>query len=170
MLSCDRSLARRVLVVHEMHDRAARDSDAPSGVRARFLDGAKRNSTMPKIVIAEADPGMRDWLGPVLAPLGAEIHEARDGNELERMIEQAGPFDLVITSSQLPVQSGLQVLARARGRGVSTPFVVVTSIHQCLLRVFVSDAEGTVLSSRVVDGDNLRTLASNLIEAGRNRA
>jgi hypothetical protein len=48
--------------------------------------------------------------------------------------------------------------------------VVVTSIHQCLLRVFVSDAEGTVLSSRVVDGDNLRTLASNLIEAGRNRA
>ncbi len=124
---------------------------------------------MPKIAIAEADAKMRAWLGPVLLPLGADLHEARDGHELEALLERKGPFDLVITSSQLPAQSGLSVLARARARGVSTPFVVVTSIHQFLLRVYVSDAEGTVLSSRVVDGDNLRTLASNLIEAGRNR-
>jgi CheY-like chemotaxis protein len=152
-----------------VRDRAAPTEDPPSGTGARYLSALEAKSMMPKIVIAEADANMRAWLGPVLAPLGARILEAKDGVELEQLLERQGPFDLVITSSQLPLQSGLSVLARVRGRGVLTPFVVVTSVHQFLLRVFVSDAEGTVLSSRVVDGDNLRTLASNLIEAARNR-
>jgi CheY-like chemotaxis protein len=152
-----------------MRDRAARRDDASVGTRAHYLRALEPTPMMPKIAIAEADANMRAWLGPVLEPLGARLHEAKDGSELESLLEREGPFDLVITSSQLPQQSGLQVLARARARGVVTPFVVVTSIHQFLLRVFVSDAEGTVLSSRVVDGDNLRTLASNLIEASRNR-
>lgn len=122
-----------------------------------------------KIAVAEADAKTRAWLRPVFVPLEASIHEAEDGAQLEELLEREGPFDLVVTSSQLPVQSGLQVLARARSRGLLTPFVVLTSIHQYLMRVFVSDAEGTVLSSRVVDGDNLRTLAARLIEAGRGR-
>lgn len=152
-----------------MRDRAAPTEDSPSGAGASYLSALEPKPMMPKIVIAEADANMRAWLGPVLAPLGARVVEAKDGVELEQLLERQGPFDLVITSSQLPLQSGLSVLARVRGRGVATPFVVVTSVHQFLLRVFVSDAEGTVLSSRVVDGDNLRTLASNLIEAARNR-
>lgn len=135
-----------------------------SAERPRFLPMS------PRIVIAEADERTREWLRPVLLPLGGRVVEAADGAELERLLDSDGPFDLVITSSQLPIQSGLSVLARARSRGVSTPFVVVTSVHANMLRVFVSDAEGTVLSSRVVDADNLRTLAMNLIESGQNHA
>ena len=121
----------------------------------------------PRIIIAEPDATTRDWLRPALVALAAQIHEVGDGNELERSLEQNGPFDLVITSAQLPMQSGLQVLARARSRGVMTPFVVMTSVHEDLLRVFVSDAEGTVLSSRMVDRDNLLSLAMSLIEASK---
>jgi DNA-binding response OmpR family regulator len=121
----------------------------------------------PRIIIAESDATTRGWLRPALVGLAAQIHEASDGNELERLLDSAGPFDLVITAAQLPIQSGLQVLARARSRGVMTPFVVMTSVHESLLRIFVSDAEGTVLSSRVVDRDNLRSLALSLIEASK---
>jgi DNA-binding response OmpR family regulator len=137
-------------------------------VQLRVL-AARTLSMSARIVIAEADATTRGWLRPALAAVAAQIHEVSDGNELERLLESDGPFDLVITSAQLPLQSGLQVLARARSRGVLTPFVVVTSVHEYLLRVFVSDAEGTVLSSRMVDRDNLLTLAMNLIDASKSR-
>jgi CheY-like chemotaxis protein len=120
----------------------------------------------PSVAIADADAGARDWLRPLFGLPGARIQQAADGDALERMLEQSGPFDLVIASSTLPVRSGLSVLARARSRGVATPFIVVTSVHGNLLRIFVSDSAGTVLSSRVVDGDNLRNLALSLIESG----
>ena len=132
--------------------------------------GGPRSTRMnPKIVVAEACAKTRGWLLPLFRPLGAQVHEAVDGAALESLLDNHGPFDLVVTSSQLPIQSGLSVLARARSRGLQTPFVVVTSVHQYLLRVFVSDAEGTVLSSRLVDGDNLRSLASSLMDRARSR-
>jgi CheY-like chemotaxis protein len=152
------------------HDAEAASRDVPSTTRPRFVQGnaaATRRPMTHKIVIAESNPATRSWLLPLIGAIGARIHEAPDGAELERLLEEEGPFDLVITSSQLPEQSGLSVLARVRSRGSQTPFIVVTSVHESSLRIFVSDAEGTVLSSRVVDGDNLRNLALNLIEAGK---
>ncbi len=102
----------------------------------------------------------------MLRDLSADVDETDSGQHLEDLLRGSGPFDLVITDAQLPVRSGLQVLARCRTDGVRTPFIVIQSVHQLLLRVFVSDAEGTVLSSRMVDGDNLASLAGNLIEQG----
>ena len=121
----------------------------------------------PRILVADPDQQVRDWLRRPLSQLAADVCEAKSGLELEAFLRQKGPFDLVITNAQLPAQSGLQVLARARAQGKMTPFIVVTSIYQTLLRVFVSDAEGTVLSSRMVDGENLTVLASTLIARSR---
>lgn len=124
----------------------------------------------PRILLADRDPVVRSQIKPILHALRADVSEAESGQHLEDLLRDQGPFDLVITNAQLPVRSGLQVLARCRADGVRTPFIVVTSVHQLLLRVFVSDAEGTVLSSRMVDGDNLATLAGSLIERGNGPA
>jgi DNA-binding response OmpR family regulator len=132
--------------------------DVPSTRRPR--------TEAPSVAIADGDRATRAWLKPLLGLPGARIQEVEDGDALERLLQESGRFDLVITSSTLPVRSGLSVLARARCRGSTTPFIVVTSVHGNLLRVFVSDADGTVLSTRVVDGDNLRNLAQNLIGVG----
>ncbi len=113
---------------------------------------------------------MRERLRPVLRRLDADIAEADTGDRLEHLLRHEGPFDLVVANAQLPSLSGLQVLARSRSDGIQTPFIVVTSVHGLLLRIFVSDTTGTVLSSRVVDPDNLAVLAENLmkqrVEAG----
>jgi CheY-like chemotaxis protein len=141
--------------------------------RAKTVGGATqsaRRATVPmpppRILLADRDAAVRNQIKPILRGLHAEVSETDSGEHLEAILRQEGPFDLVITNAQLPTQSGLQVLARCRAVGVRTPFIVITSVHQLLLRVFVSDAEGTVLSSRMVDGDNLATLAENLIENG----
>lgn len=125
-----------------------------------------RPARRPRVLIADADPVARGWLKPIVSHLDAEILEVGTGLELQLMLTRKGPFDLVITNARLPAPSGLQVLATVRAAGSSTPFIVVTSFQQNVLRVFVSDAEGTVLSSRVVDADNLGVLARNLIGLG----
>jgi DNA-binding response OmpR family regulator len=101
-------------------------------------------------------------------PLATELHEALDGNALERALTESGPYQLVVASARLPEPSALQVLARVRRAGIRTPFIVVASLstHERRMRVFVSDAEGTVLSSRVLDDENLAVLVTRLIEDG----
>ena len=112
-----------------------------------------------RVLIADAEPATRDWLKAIADQLDAEVFEAATGLELQRMLNRQGPFDLVITNARLSAPSGLQVLASVRAAGSDTPFIVVTSSQRNALRVFVSDAEGTVLSSRIVDEENLRVLA-----------
>lgn len=119
-----------------------------------------------RAVVANPDPELRRWLRSVLSPLNLEIWEAATGNELEDLVAEAEgePFALIISSSKLPGPSGLQVLAAARSKGSYTPFIIITSRTGDLVRVFVSDAEGTVLSSRVLDGHNLGVLARGLAD------
>jgi CheY-like chemotaxis protein len=142
------------------------DTADGSGVEGP-VSGGRRSGRAPRnyrIALADGDAKVREWLRQPLSRLTASINEATTGAELEALLEDERPFDLVITSAQLPGgRSGLQVLARLRSSGSTTPFIVVTSIHQESLRVFVSDAEGTVLSSRVVDPQNLVGLAASLM-------
>ena len=117
-----------------------------------------------RILIADPDPQIRAWLKPPLGNIASVVLEAATGPELESLLRAEGPFHLVITNAKLPSQSGVEILARARSSGNRTPFIVVTSIQERLLRVYVSDAEGTVLSSRVLDADNLGVLVATLLK------
>ena len=119
-----------------------------------------------RAIVANGDADVRLWLRKLLTPLNLEVWEAENGTELEELIATANgePFAIIISSSKLPGPSGLQVLAAARSKGSSTPFIIITSHQRDLVRVFVSDAEGTVLSSRVLDGNNLAVLARNLAD------
>lgn len=121
----------------------------------------------PRLLLAEADRTARGLLLPWLGDLGAEIVEARDGDSLEQTLLAGPRFHLVIASARLPEPSALQVLARVRRQGVTTPFIVVTSVHGNMLRIFMSDSEGTVLSSRMVDGHNLASLITGMIDNQR---
>jgi DNA-binding response OmpR family regulator len=131
------------------------------------MSSGRRSGRAPRnvrIALAEADPQVREWLRRPLSRLTPVLSEAESGPALEALLENEGPFDLAIANAQLPgARSALEVLARLRARGSAIPFIVVTSVHQSMLRIFVSSAEGTVLSSRVVDPQNLVALAESLL-------
>jgi len=59
------------------------------------------------------------------------------------------------------------VLAKARSGGSRASFIVYTSLDGTWLRVFVSDVDNTVLSSRVVSLEGLAHLAGGLLEMNR---
>jgi len=131
----------------------------PLSSRAPLRDGVAR---APRLLLAESDRPARALLLPWLEGLSAEIEEAHDGSSLEAKLVAGPRYHLVIASARLPEPSALQVLARVRRKGITTPFIVITSVHGNMLRIFMSDSEGTVLSSRMVDGHNLASLITEL--------
>jgi DNA-binding NtrC family response regulator len=121
-----------------------------------------------QVLLADPDPIVRGWLKPVLRPL-TEVVEVTTGEELETALLHGDTVGLVVTNARLHTHSALQSLARVRASGASTPFIVYTSFQEALMRVLVSDVEGTVLSSRIVDLDGLGELARGLMRRARER-
>lgn len=126
-----------------------------------------RPTVASRLLLAEGDKNARALLLPWLGGLSAGIEECKDGGALESALLSGSRYHLVIASARLPEPSALQVLARVRRAGVTTPFIVVTSVHGNMLRIFMSDSEGTVLSSRMVDGHNFVSLVQGMIDAQR---
>jgi len=120
------------------------------------------------VLLADTSPDARTLLEGALASLGPKsITHVGDGDDLERQFFEEGPYDLVVSRALLGARSALQVVARARALGRRASFIVYSSLDGPCLRVFVSDSEGTVLSSRVVSLDGLAHLAEGMLEALR---
>lgn len=117
-----------------------------------------------RVLLAETDPVVRGWLAPALErALGVAPDVVEHVQGLERGVLE-DEFHLVISNARLAEDSTLTSLARVRSAGSATPFIVYTSFNDSLMRVLISDSEGTVLSSRVIDLDNLVDLARSLSE------
>lgn len=120
------------------------------------------------LLVADTSSEARATLEQALAPIGPRVViHAEDGDELERVFFGQGPHDLVVCRAVLGARSGLQILAKARACGTAASFIVYSSLEGPWLRVFVSDAQGTVLSSRVVSLEGLAHLAGGMLEARR---
>ena len=116
-----------------------------------------------QVLLAGDVTGTVSSLGPALAAVGARVRQVRSGAELERVLGREGPFDLVVSAAQLPDKTGLCVLADARATGITAPFVVVVAAYYPRLRVLVSQTGGNVLSSRMLDQNNLVALAREMM-------
>jgi DNA-binding response OmpR family regulator len=68
---------------------------------------------MARILIAEDEPDIRDFLAAVLKGAGHEVAEAGDGAEV--LTHLAGPApDMVLMDLHMPLLSGLDALAQIR--------------------------------------------------------
>jgi signal transduction histidine kinase len=81
-----------------------------------------------RIVVAEDEPEMQDYLCEVLAKLGHQvIAVAEDGAELVAQARGLGP-DLVIADIKMPGMTGLQA-AEQLAHDVSVPVILVSAYH-----------------------------------------
>ncbi|MCE9571559.1 MAG: response regulator [Deltaproteobacteria bacterium] len=78
------------------------------------------------ITIADDDPDTREFVRHVLSGTRTNIVEAASGDALAALLALQPPVDLLVTDIWMPPLSGLDLVARARGRGFATPTLFIT--------------------------------------------
>jgi CheY-like chemotaxis protein len=99
-------------------------------------------SVRRRVVVAEEQAATRGLLGKALRAAGFDVTELADGlalwNELRLLndpqvvddpyAEAAAPVDLVVCDVRMPGLDGLEVLARVRDHGWTTPVILVNPL------------------------------------------
>lgn len=81
---------------------------------------------MARILVVEDDVKIRSILKEILEDKNHEVEEASDGQEGLKKLEQ-GNFDLCLCDIKMPKMDGLEVLEKAKGKGVPTNFIIISA-------------------------------------------
>lgn len=96
--------------------------------------------TVPSILLAEDDPGVRTVLGKALEHVGYTVRSTADSSTLWGWIEE-GDGDLVITDVMLPDGDGLDLLPRIRAVRPDLKIIVI-SARKTILTSLKAEEEG----------------------------
>ncbi len=81
---------------------------------------------MARILIADDEEGLRDFIATALARDGHATTTAADGDEAARLLERQA-FDVLITDLRMPGQDGMQLLRRVRAEQPEVEVIVLTA-------------------------------------------
>ena len=114
-----------------------------------------------RIVLAEDDREMRCLLEAALRFDGALVEPLAHGGALLARLDSPPLPDLVVTDIRMPGASGVEILRRARARGLEVPFVVLTGFGTPDLHAEVAALRRATLLDKPFDLDDLRTAVAN---------
>jgi len=80
---------------------------------------------MKRILVIDDDDTLRAMLRRLLCSAGYEVAVAEDGMEASR-IQQARPFDLIMTDLVMPEKEGIEVIMEFRKKYPSTKIIAVS--------------------------------------------
>jgi two-component system chemotaxis response regulator CheY len=81
-----------------------------------------------KILLVDDSRTMRNIFKRVIVGINAaETAEAGDGVEALQVIEQSGPFDLMLLDWNMPNMDGITLLKTVREKKIFTPVIMVTT-------------------------------------------
>jgi len=80
-----------------------------------------------RILIAEDDPGIRDFLTDALKMQGYSVASAGDGTRALEMLG-AAPFDLVLSDVRMPHVDGIELCRQMRALHPRVPVVLMTGL------------------------------------------
>ena len=87
-----------------------------------------------KILLIEDDKNLCEMLRFQLEKEHHEVEICMDGRDgLDLVLQDA--YDLILLDRMLPTMNGLLVLQKARGKGISTPVIVITALGELYDRV-----------------------------------
>ena len=84
---------------------------------------------MPNILLIEDEASIRSVLKDILKDqkeLKLEVEEARDGQEGLAMLENKN-FDVVFCDVKMPKMDGMEVLQKAKEKGIGTTFIMISA-------------------------------------------
>ena len=127
----------------------------------------RREPTTPaprrRVLLVEDDDDLRKTLAACLRADGAELAEACNGGDAERMLlERPFDFDVLVTDIRMPGRTGLQLLRSLRERGSRIPVVLMSGFVDAAEPSGQVSPERTFLFAKPFDIDDLRTAIVNI--------
>lgn len=88
-----------------------------------------------RILLAEDEHGLGEWLSRALAQSGFRVDWVDDGRLAERALAQVDDYDALVLDLGLPGRSGHELLKGLRERGCGVPVLVLTARDSLAERV-----------------------------------
>lgn len=95
-------------------DRVAHSITQHTRRGARTAGKPRRATTRPRILIAEDDVGVREFVDRVLREAGYDTVRVIDGQEGVEVAKEFGPFQLLLTDLMMPRMTGTELARRLR--------------------------------------------------------
>ncbi len=126
------------------------------------MSASPQSAPSPTIVVVDDDAAVLNALGFALEAEGFRVRRFRSAGDLfaAREIEDAA---CLVIDQGLPDESGLDVLARLRGRGIETPAVLITTNPPRALHLQASGLDTPVVEKPLL-GDQLFGVIRGLIK------
>src|ERR1041385_597754 len=127
---------------------------------------------MARILVADDEPGIREFITDSLELDEHVVVTAKDGREAAKLLDERG-FDLVLTDLKMPGMDGMQLLRKVRAEQPEVEVIVMTahgSVENAVEAMKLGAFE--YLQKPISGPDELRLLAQRAIERRglRNRA
>jgi two-component system cell cycle response regulator CpdR len=112
---------------------------------------------MPRILLAEDDDSLRNFLTRALERAGYEVHPCADGEEAAAVLDQT--WDLLLTDIVMPGMDGIEVARLAAARDPSLRIMFITGFAAVALTAGERAPAGAKVLSKPI---HLREIVSEV--------
>src|SRR3569832_2363505 len=154
----------------------SRDRQAPGRAPSRYDRGRRRprrrralphrtsRGLMSRILVADDEPGIREFVRDALELDSHECVQAPDGRAAAKLLEERG-FDLVITDLKMPGMDGMALLRKIRAEQPEVEVIVLTAHGNVDNAVEAMKLGAFEFLQKPLSGpDELRLLVSRAVE------
>ena len=122
---------------------------------------------MARILVADDEPGLREFVGDVLRLAGHDVVEAEDGRVAARRLDERG-FDLVVTDLKMPHMDGLALVRKVKAEQPEIEVIVMTAFGAIETAVEAMKAGAFDYLQKPLDSpDELRLAVDHALERRR---
>lgn len=120
---------------------------------------------MIRILVADDDPDMREWIASVLGEANYKVDLLADGEQVLPLLG-IGVVDLVLIDHHLPKKSGLSIVREIRAMKNTIPVVVLTADSSQQLAVECFRAGASDFIAKPIDPDYLKIVIARALHMG----
>jgi CheY-like chemotaxis protein len=86
----------------------------------------EKHNRLPRVLVVDDEPLIRQLYAEVLRELGCDVNEAEDGRAAWKAL-QIVKYDLLITDSQMPNMTGVELIKKVHEARIEVPVIMATA-------------------------------------------
>lgn len=112
------------------------------------------------ILVSDRNPHVRDYLRRELIQEGYQVYEAKDGQEVVRLLTSGCRLDLLVLDPEMPYFSAVEIVSRLKAHHAFVPIVVHAFDVEDINRTLIGLADAVVEKQ----GDNIDSFKQVIAE------